>query len=151
MPTSPRETVVAATPCERALLFTCCRAAAAAALALAAAAEEPEAAAEEPEAVAEPEVVTAPEEAEAAAADDQEDEDATEVRGTLTLPAPMPSVVVAGVPLRMAFWYQGSLKRSGMQLSYPRDQSSALFGSGKESVPKLTERPSRSAEGPRTC
>ena len=118
MPTSPRETVVAATPCERAPLFTCCRAAAAAALALAAAAEEIEAAAEAPEAVAEPEVVTAPEEAEeAAAADDQEEEDATEVRGTLTLPAPMPSVVVAGVPLRTAFWYQGSLNRSGMQLS----------------------------------
>lgn len=122
MPTSPRETVAAATPCERAPLLSCCRAAAALALAAAAeeteaAAAEPEAAAAEPEAVAEPEVVTAPEEAEAAAADDQEEEDATEVRGTLTLPAPIPSVVVAGVPLRMAFWYQGSLNRSGMQLS----------------------------------
>lgn len=113
MATSPRETVVAATPCERAPLFTCCRAAAAAALAL-------EAAAEEPEAAAELVVVTAPEEEaeeeEEAAADDQEDDDATEVSGTLVLPTPILSVVV-GVPLRMAFWYQGSSKRSGMQLS----------------------------------
>lgn len=66
---------------------------------------------------------------------------AEDVRGMLTFPTPMPRVVVTGVPLRAAFWYQGMSKRSGMQLFGARVRPYARDGKKPE---QRTERPSRS-------